>query len=87
MCRGCCAVRSRACATSSATDPAGFGTPSTGQPTAVAPAPAILDIDGTLVDSDYQHAVAWFRALRDAEELRRELGKTPLSLGKTPLSI
>jgi HAD superfamily hydrolase (TIGR01509 family) len=26
---------------------------------------AILDIDGTLVDSNYQHAIAWFRALRD----------------------
>ncbi|MDX6727126.1 MAG: hypothetical protein QOK49_1931, partial [Baekduia sp.] len=29
------------------------------------PAPAaILDIDGTLVDTNYHHAVAWFRALR-----------------------
>ena len=26
---------------------------------------AILDIDGTLVDSNYFHAVAWFRAMRD----------------------
>lgn len=25
---------------------------------------AIVDIDGTLVDSNYQHAIAWFRALR-----------------------
>ena len=25
---------------------------------------AIVDIDGTLVDSNYQHALAWFRALR-----------------------
>jgi HAD superfamily hydrolase (TIGR01509 family) len=25
---------------------------------------AILDIDGTLVDSNYQHAVAWYRAFR-----------------------
>lgn len=25
---------------------------------------AILDIDGTLVDSNYHHAVAWYRALR-----------------------
>jgi HAD superfamily hydrolase (TIGR01509 family) len=25
---------------------------------------AILDIDGTLVDSNYQHALAWYRALR-----------------------
>lgn len=29
----------------------------------MAPA-AILDIDGTLVDTNYQHAVAWFRAFR-----------------------
>jgi HAD superfamily hydrolase (TIGR01509 family) len=28
-------------------------------------AAAILDVDGTLVDSNYQHAIAWFRALRD----------------------
>ncbi len=26
---------------------------------------AILDIDGTLVDSNYQHAISWFRAARD----------------------
>jgi len=26
---------------------------------------AILDIDGTLVDSNYFHAIAWFRAMRD----------------------
>jgi HAD superfamily hydrolase (TIGR01549 family) len=26
---------------------------------------AILDIDGTLVDSNYQHALAWYRAFRD----------------------
>jgi HAD superfamily hydrolase (TIGR01509 family) len=25
---------------------------------------AILDIDGTLVDTNYQHAIAWFRAFR-----------------------
>ncbi|MGG5258299.1 HAD family hydrolase [Phycicoccus avicenniae] len=25
---------------------------------------AILDVDGTLVDTNYQHALAWFRALR-----------------------
>jgi HAD superfamily hydrolase (TIGR01509 family) len=29
---------------------------------------AILDIDGTLVDTNYQHAIAWYRAFR-----RREL--------------
>jgi HAD superfamily hydrolase (TIGR01509 family) len=28
------------------------------------PAAAILDIDGTLVDTNYQHAVAWYRAFR-----------------------
>lgn len=28
------------------------------------PPAAIVDIDGTLVDSNYQHALAWFRALR-----------------------
>ncbi len=26
---------------------------------------AILDVDGTLVDTNYQHAIAWYRALRD----------------------
>ena len=26
---------------------------------------AILDIDGTLVDTNYQHAIAWFRAFKD----------------------
>jgi len=26
---------------------------------------ALLDLDGTLVDSNYQHALAWFRALRN----------------------
>lgn len=26
---------------------------------------AILDVDGTLVDSNYQHAMAWFRAFRE----------------------
>jgi HAD superfamily hydrolase (TIGR01549 family) len=25
---------------------------------------AILDVDGTLIDSNYQHALAWYRALR-----------------------
>src|SRR3954451_13249064 len=27
----------------------------------------ILDIDGTLVDTNYQHAVAWYRAFRQNE--------------------
>jgi HAD superfamily hydrolase (TIGR01549 family) len=30
---------------------------------------AILDIDGTLVDTNYQHALAWFRAFRAHGEL------------------
>ena len=28
---------------------------------------AILDVDGTLVDTNYQHAVAWYRAFRQHE--------------------
>jgi len=28
------------------------------------PPAAILDVDGTLVDSNYQHALAWYRAFR-----------------------
>jgi HAD superfamily hydrolase (TIGR01509 family) len=30
----------------------------------MAPPAAILDVDGTLVDSNYQHAIAWYRAFR-----------------------
>jgi HAD superfamily hydrolase (TIGR01549 family) len=29
------------------------------------PTAAILDVDGTLVDSNYQHAIAWYRAFRE----------------------
>jgi HAD superfamily hydrolase (TIGR01509 family) len=29
---------------------------------------AVLDVDGTLVDSNYQHALAWYRALRSMGE-------------------
>src|SRR5919108_5705841 len=29
------------------------------------PTAAILDIDGTLVDTNYQHALAWYRAFRE----------------------
>ncbi len=29
------------------------------------PLSVILDVDGTLVDTNYQHAIAWHRALRD----------------------
>jgi HAD superfamily hydrolase (TIGR01549 family) len=31
---------------------------------------AILDIDGTLVDSNYQHALAWYRAFREHGHIR-----------------
>jgi HAD superfamily hydrolase (TIGR01509 family) len=31
------------------------------------PSAAILDIDGTLVDTNYHHAVAWYRAFRQHE--------------------
>jgi HAD superfamily hydrolase (TIGR01509 family) len=34
------------------------------------PPAAILDIDGTLVDTNYHHALAWFRALRRHDEVR-----------------
>lgn len=27
---------------------------------------ALLDLDGTLVDSNYQHTLAWYRAFRQA---------------------
>jgi HAD superfamily hydrolase (TIGR01509 family) len=30
---------------------------------------AVLDIDGTLIDSNYQHALAWYRALRSLGEI------------------
>jgi HAD superfamily hydrolase (TIGR01549 family) len=33
------------------------------------PPAAILDVDGTLVDTNYQHAIAWYRALRQHGEL------------------
>jgi HAD superfamily hydrolase (TIGR01549 family) len=29
------------------------------------PSAAILDVDGTLVDSNYQHAIAWYRSFRE----------------------
>jgi HAD superfamily hydrolase (TIGR01509 family) len=33
------------------------------------PPAAILDIDGTLVDTNYQHAIAWYRAFRQHDKL------------------
>jgi HAD superfamily hydrolase (TIGR01549 family) len=34
------------------------------------PRTAILDVDGTLVDTNYQHAIAWYRAFRQHDILR-----------------
>ena len=34
-----------------------------------APRIAVLDVDGTLVDSNYQHALAWYRAFRSLGEI------------------
>ena len=42
---------------------------------------ALLDLDGTLVDANYQHALAWFRAFRRFEivlpvwRLHRHIGQ------------
>jgi HAD superfamily hydrolase (TIGR01549 family) len=33
------------------------------------PPAAILDVDGTLVDTNYHHAIAWYRAFRQHNEL------------------
>jgi HAD superfamily hydrolase (TIGR01509 family) len=35
----------------------------------VSPPAAILDIDGTLVDTNYQHAIAWYRAFLQSDEV------------------
>lgn len=44
------------------------------------PITVVLDIDGTLVDTNYQHAIAWHRAFRDRDyavqlwEIHRHIG-------------
>jgi HAD superfamily hydrolase (TIGR01549 family) len=44
------------------------------------PPAVLLDVDGTLIDSNYQHALAWYRALREhgrthaLVELHRHIG-------------
>jgi HAD superfamily hydrolase (TIGR01509 family) len=44
------------------------------------PPAVLLDVDGTLIDSNYQHALAWYRALRERGrifplvELHRHIG-------------
>jgi HAD superfamily hydrolase (TIGR01509 family) len=30
---------------------------------------AIIDVDGTLVDTNYQHAIAWYRAFRECDQV------------------
>ncbi len=45
------------------------------------PRAAILDIDGTLVDTNYQHAIAWYHAFRQSEiilpiwKIHRSIGR------------
>jgi HAD superfamily hydrolase (TIGR01549 family) len=34
------------------------------------PPTAVLDVDGTLVDTNYQHVIAWYRALRNHDVIR-----------------
>lgn len=41
---------------------------------------AILDIDGTLVDTNYHHAIAWYRAFRD-HDLTLPLARLHRSIG------
>jgi HAD superfamily hydrolase (TIGR01509 family) len=49
--------------------PAGWGTARLGSPEHMSTPPiAVLDVDGTLVDSNYQHALAWYRAFRSLDE-------------------
>jgi beta-phosphoglucomutase-like phosphatase (HAD superfamily) len=31
----------------------------------MAPPIAVLDVDGTLVDTNYHHAIAWYRSFRE----------------------
>lgn len=38
--------------------------PDTNAPDGAAPDTAVLDVDGTLVDTNYHHALAWYRAFR-----------------------
>jgi Transaldolase/Fructose-6-phosphate aldolase len=54
------------------------------------PTVAVLDIDGTLIDSNYQHALAWYRALRLVGEIcpvcrpSRPVRATPASCTPPP---
>ena len=47
----------------------GLGVGRGGQPCGMSsPRIAVIDLDGTLVDTNYHHAVAWYRALRSLGE-------------------
>ena len=41
----------------------------TDETAAVVALAAILDVDGTLVDTNYQHAIAWYRAFRQHDKV------------------
>ena len=41
------------------------------------PPAAILDVDGTLVDTNYHHAIAWYRAFRQHERRAADLAHPP----------
>jgi HAD superfamily hydrolase (TIGR01509 family) len=49
------------------TFPSGFGNRTVAGNESAMPTVAILDVDGTLVDTNYQHAIAWYRAFRRHE--------------------
>jgi hypothetical protein len=52
----------------SAPTPRSTASPPSTRPSLTAKLPAaILDVDGTLVDSNYHHALAWYRAFREHE--------------------
>ena len=38
----------------------------------------LLDVDGTLLDTNYLHALAWWQAFRDAWSSSVIFGKTPV---------
>jgi beta-phosphoglucomutase-like phosphatase (HAD superfamily) len=57
------------------------------------PTVAVLDIDGTLIDSSYQHALAWYREQgKEVDALLEEMAPLPgardlaKALGDTPLA-
>ena len=51
----------------------------------------LLDVDGTLIDSNYLHVHAWFRAFDEAnvevEAWRMRMSRVPWNFGGAPVSI